>query len=152
MSVDTMIFAVAQFIETKFGVTCTWTIGTNLFAGALPEKRPDGTDMPIRCAVILEHDPGALVPDLPDWAEAPFQIWNRGEDYEEAHQDAWCLFNSIHGTAGWTLPVIAGWAGSHTYDAMVINAMGKPAPIESPDERGRFIFSTNYLWSIANAP
>ena len=63
---DTMIFAVAQFIETKFGVTCNWVIGTSLFVGALPEKRPDGTDMPIRCAVILEHDPGALVPDLPE--------------------------------------------------------------------------------------
>lgn len=149
---DTMIFAVAQFIETTFGATCNWVIGTSLFVGALPEKRPDGSDMPIRCAAILERDSGAVDPDLPDWAEAPIQFWNRGKDYEEAHQDAWCIFNSIHGTAGWTLPIIAGWAGSHTYDAMVINAFGKPAPIQAPDERGRYIFSTNYLFSIANAP
>jgi len=34
---------------------------------------------------------------------------------------------------------------------MVINAMAKPAPIENPDERGRFVFSTNFLFSIGNA-
>jgi len=141
------IYAVAKFLSYQSG--CGWVIGRNLFIGHLPDKRPDNTDVPARCVVVMERTPGGVVPDLPDWEEKAIQIWNRAEDYHTALEDAWCLYEALHGTAGWTLPAMFG---SPEQDCMVINAQGSPAPIAMPADRGFVEFSTNYIWSIANAP
>jgi hypothetical protein len=141
-----MIKEIGRFIEALTG--CDFEIGRNLFIGHLPLKRADGTDIPVRCIVVLEAAGGTLVPDLPDWMEKAVQIWNRAASYFEAREDAYCIYISIHGTAGWTLPVVMG----PTYTAMVINAIGPPAPLENPNEKGQFVFSTNYQWSLENAP
>ena len=140
---NTVIKAIATFLEAISG--CDWIIGENLFAGSLPLKRSDGTDPPVRCAVILETAPGIVVPDLPDWEEKAIQIWNRAENYMDARGDAYCIFEAIHGTAGWTLPSVDG---GPQYSAMVINAVGLPAVIENPNDKGHFVFSTNYIWSL----
>lgn len=142
-----MIKEIAKFIEGISG--CGLTIGINLFVGHLPQKRADGSLVPVRCVVILENAGGLLVPDAPDWQEKAIQIWNRAADYFTARDDAYCLFASLHGTAGWKLPSVGG---GPVYDAMVINAIGPPAPLENPNEKGQFVFSTNYQWSLANAP
>jgi len=141
------LYAIARFLS--YQSACGWVIGSNLFVGYRPDRRPDGSAVPIRCAVVLERGGSGVVPDLPDWEEKAVQIWNRAEDYATALEDAWCLYEALHGTAGWTLPATFG---SPTQDAMVINAVAAPVPIANPNEEGYYEFSTNYVWSIANAP
>lgn len=147
MSNYARLYAIAIFLSYQSG--CGWVIGRNLFIGFLPDKRQDGTPPPIECCVVMERTPGGVVPDLPDWEEKAVQIWNRAEDYHTALQDAWCLYEALHGTAGWTLPATFGCP---TQDCMVINAAGTPAPIANPNKQGYFEFSTNYIFSIENAP
>jgi len=141
---NTVLKSIATFIESLSG--CDLTIGENLFAGSLPVKTASGAEPPARCVVILETSPGAVVPDLPDWEEKSIQVWNRAESYFQARDDAYCIYESLHGTAGWTLPAVDG--GS-PYCAMVINAVGLPAVIENPNEKGLYVFSTNYIWSVS---
>lgn len=147
MTNDMRIYSIAKFLAWQSD--CLWVLGVNLFAGSLPDKRADGTSPPTRCAVVGERTPGGTVPDLPDWEEKAVQIWNRAADYYTALKDAWCLYTALHGTAGWTLPPMLGMPAQH---CMVINGVGSPAPIASPNKEGYFEFSTNYIWSIANAP
>jgi len=147
MTDDARIYSIARFLCYQSG--CAWVLGRNLFVAYLPDKRADGTPPPVRCCVVLERTPGGTVPDLPDWEEKAIQIWNRAEDYYTASVDAWCLYTALHGTAGWTLPATLGMPAQH---CMVIAGVGSPAPIQNPDEKGYFEFSTNYIWSIENAP
>jgi len=135
---------IAQWIENN----TTWVIGTNLFVGHLPLKRPDGSDIPDRCLVILENSPGTVEPDLPDRLDKAIQLWNRSRNYFEARDDAFNLFELIHGTSGWNLPVLVS---GNQYLAMTVDAIGSPAPIENPDEQGFFVFSTNYIWRLEKA-
>jgi len=135
---------IAQWIENN----TAWTIGTDFFVGHLPLKRQDGTDVPIRCMIILENTPGALVPDLPDRIDKAIQIWNRAENYFDAREDAMGIFELIHGTAGWNLPVIVS---GEQYLAMVVDGVASPAPIENPSEKGFYIFSCNYIWRLEKA-
>lgn len=141
---NTVLKSIATFIESLSG--CDLTIGTNLFVGSLPLRTPSGSEPPRRCVVILETSPGTVVPDLADWEEKSIQIWNRAESYFQAREDAYCIYESIHGTAGWTLPAVDG---GPPYCAMVINAVGLPAIIENPNEKGLYVFSTNFIWSLA---
>jgi hypothetical protein len=76
------------------------------------------------------------------------QVWNRARDYMDARDDAMTIFELLHGTAGWNLPVIVS---GENYLAMAVEAAGSPAPIENPDERGFFVFSTNYIWRLEKA-
>lgn len=147
MSGYRILYAIGQFLESMSG--CDLIIGENLFIGHIPTEREDNSDTPIRCVAVLANAPGDVIPDLPDWEEKAIQIWNRASYYMQAHDDAYCIFNAIHGTAGWTLPSVLG---GPEYDVMVINAIGTPAVIENPNEKGEFVFSTNYKWSVANAP
>lgn len=138
------LYSIAQFIESLSG--CDLELGTNLFVGYVPTKEKMGVDAPDRCMAVLQSSPGLPVPDLPDWEEKAIQIWNRAPSYDLANDDAYCVYESIHGTAGWTLPAAIG---GPPYCALVINAVGTPAVIENPGERGLFVFSTNYVWSVA---
>jgi hypothetical protein len=132
-----MIKEIAQFIETR--TAGHFTVGVNLFVGYLPARLPD------RCAVILENVPAAVNGQIPDFAQKPIQVWNRAKDFWDARRDAMVVYGILHGSAGWTLPVVSG---GPTYTAMVIDAQGTPAPIRIPNGPGLFEFSTNYLVMI----
>jgi hypothetical protein len=133
---------IAQWIEDN----SAWQIGKDLFVGHLPLELVGGGKPPDRCVVLLQNTPGAVVGDLPDRVDKPIQVWNRAENYSDAEDDAIGIFDLIHGTAGWNLPT---WPAELTeYLAMVIDAVGSPAPIENPGEKGLFVFSTNYIWRI----
>ena len=132
---------IAQFIEDN----TSWQIGVDFFVGHLPPKTDDGEDPPVRCVVLLENTPGAVEGQLPDRIDKPVQIWNRAQNYTQARDDAYEFYNLLHGTHGWNLPVLTS---GEEYLAMTVDAIGTPAPIQNPDERGRFVFSTNYLWRI----
>jgi len=141
-----MIKEIAEFIEGFSG--CDWELGVNLFVGFLPEKDKNGNEVGDQVAVILEASGGQAVGELPDWKDPLIiRIRNRARDYHDGREDAYCIFDSIHGTAGWRLPVVDG----PEYKALVIDAANLPYPIENPSNSGFFIWQTDYKISITSA-
>ncbi|GAI46885.1 unnamed protein product, partial [marine sediment metagenome] len=55
---------------------------------------------------------------------------------------------NTYGAAGITLPVVAG---GPAWLAMVIDALSVPAPIQNPDLKGNFVFSTNFIFRMEKA-
>ena len=165
-----MIQEITTFIAQRsvaWAFTQAWTLGTNLFAGTVPVKNSANVNIPIRYLAVLENAGGAVLADVggvvtatppsapadgsywPKYVEKAVQLLNRAEDYMTAHDDAEDLYEAFHQTAGWNLPVVAAPAGTgRQYQAIVIDAYGPPAPVGNPDEKGFFVFSTNYIWKI----
>jgi hypothetical protein len=129
-----MIQAFSKFVEIQVGLT----LGTDLFSGYRPQNAP------VECDVILESASGGVHFDLPDRGDIHFQIISRAKEQLDARARAWKIFRAIHGTAGWTLPVVNP---GQEYVAMVIEAMGTPQWIGQDDER-RHEYSTNYIARI----
>ena len=161
-----MIKEVTTFIANQsvaLGFTQAWTIGTNLFAGHVPVKNALGVTIPIRYLAVLENAGGAVLADVggvvtatppsapadptywPKYIEKAVQLLNRAKSYFVAHLDAEELYEALHQTAGWNLPIVAG---GPQYHAIVIDAYGPPAPVENPGASGLYSFSTNYTWKI----
>lgn len=143
-----MIKEVATYILTEIGVAF-WVRDVTFFVGHIPIKNSNGDDVASmeRFAALLEGTPGATIPDLKDRADQEFQILNYHNSYHKARSDAYAFYILLHSSSQCDLPII----GSGTeITAYIINAIGTPAPIENPDDKGRFVFSTNYLWMIGD--
>ncbi len=161
-----MIKEITTFIANQsvaLGFTQAWTIGTNLFAGHVPVKNALGATLPVRYLAVLENAGGAVLDDVggvvtatppsapadptywPKYIEKAVQLLNRAKSYFVAHLDAEELYEALHNTSGWNLPIVAG---GPQYNAIVIDAYGPPAPIENPGASGYYIFSCNYTWKI----
>lgn len=164
-----MIKEITTFIAQKsadplWSITHTWTIGTNLFAGHVPVKNALGVNIPIRYLAVLENAGGAVLSDVggvvtatppsasgdlssywPKYIEKAVQLLNRAKSYFVARQDAEELYEALHQTAGWKLPIAPAVP---QYNVIVIDAYGPPAPIENPGASGLFTFSCNYTWKI----
>lgn len=138
-----MLKEICEHILSHSGIT--WVLGEDFFAGHLPIKNKNDVIVPDRCMAILENTPAALVPDLPDRADKAIQVWNRAATYFTARGDAQEIFDILHGAVQWDLPASSG---EPEYTAMVIKAVGTPAPVENPDSKGRYVFSTNYIFMI----
>jgi hypothetical protein len=138
-----VIDEIAQFIEDQ--THGYFEVGRNLFVGFLPQETA-GVPVPTRCAVVLENVPARVEGQLPDLAEKFIQIWNRAADFHEARDDAYVIYEVLHGASGWHLPVVT--IGEPNYFAMTIDALGTPAPIRAPNDKGDFEFSTNYVFRI----
>ena len=134
-----MIKEVGKFIELK----TSFVIGKNLYIGhRLPTSK-------LRCQVVLESGGGKPYFDLPERIDKPIQIISRAETYFDARNDAWEIFDALitnhpYGSAGWTLPIVV--VGKE-YEALTIDAIADPQYI-GQDEKGRFEFSTNYIFKI----
>ena len=128
-----MLKEITQFIENK---TTSFTIGTNLFAGFRP-------DSPDRCVGILEMGGSAVYFDLPDRSDKMIQALSRAADYWDSRADSFEIYDILHGSTGWTLPVV----GTDEYYAMVIEAVSDPQYLGT-DQNGRHQFSTNYIFKI----
>jgi len=139
-----MLKEIAQYILTK-PETSDFTLGENFFTGHLPLKNTSNVEPPVRSVVLLERTPSAVVPDLPDRVDKAIQIWNRGASYFQAHADAHLFFEILHGSVQWDLPLIVSGV---EYTAMIINAVAAPAVLENPDDRSKFVFSTNYIFMV----
>jgi len=113
----------------------------------------------VRYLAVLENAGGAVLSDVggvvaaappaacwPKYIEKAVQLLNRAKSYFVAHQDAEELYEALHNTAGWQLPLVA--PANRQYVACVIDAYGPPAPVENPGASGLYIFSTNYTWKI----
>jgi hypothetical protein len=138
-----MIREIGQFIEDM--THGYFKVGDNLFVGFLPQETL-GVIVPIRCAVVLENVPAKVEGQLPDLVEKYIQIWNRAADFHDARDDAYVIYEVLHGASGWHLPVVQ--SGEPDYFAMTIDALGTPAPIRAPNEQNNFEFSTNYVFRI----
>lgn len=132
-----MIQEISEFIEDK----TSFDVGVDLFVGHRPQDAPD------RCQVLLERTGGVPYFDLSDRADLPIQVLSRAMTYFNARDDAYEIYNAIHGTAGWTLPTITS---GESYKAMMIGAQATPQYI-GQDDKGRYEFSTNYIFKVKDA-
>lgn len=157
-----MIKEISKFIE-GLALGPPWDVGVNMFAGHVPVKNSAGNIIPTRFLTVLENAGGVLLKDVggvvtatppstrwPRYEEKAVQLLNRAESYFVAHDDAEELYEALHNTGGWNLPLVA--PANRGYLAIVIDAYGPPAPIDNPGESGFYIFSTNYTWKIEEAP
>jgi len=129
-----MLKAVSQFIEDK----TSFVKGTTLQVGWRPLTAPN------RCVLVAEAGGGSVYFDLKDRADKMIQILARSENYWDARDDSYEVYNVLHGAAGWELPeVVAG----DKYQAMVIEAVAIPQYL-GIDEKGRHEFSCNYIFRI----
>ena len=137
-----MLKEIIQFIEDK----TSFVIGTDLYAGHRILDAPD------QCQVVLETGGGSLHFDLTDRVDKMIQILSRAKTYFTARADAMEIFDALHtgdyGSAGHTLAAVA--PAVQAYEAMTIEAVSDPQYI-GQDEKGRYEFSTNYLFKIKNA-
>ena len=129
----------------------------------MPVKNALGAIVPVRYLSVLENAGGAVLTDVggvvkaappsvpadptywPKYIEKAVQLLNRAKSYFVAHLDAEELYEALHNTGGWNLPIVGG---GPQYQAIVIDAYSPPAPIENPSASGYFTFSTNYTWKI----
>jgi hypothetical protein len=143
-----MINEITQWIETNVfcsGDGISWIIGNNLFPGSLPQKTASGAIVPVRCAVVLETPAAAVNWYLADQSDKAILLWNRAADYPTARKDAFCFFETMHGTAGWLLPVVGG----PEYEAGSVWALAEPTVVLNPGPDGFYVFTCNYIWVMA---
>ena len=134
-----MFKEIIRFIEDKASLT----LGTDLFSGHRPQDAPDA------CDLILETGGGGIEVDLPDRADYSIQVLSRAKTYFTARTRAWNVYDAIYrdwslGSAGWALPVVTS---GEEYEVMVIEPLAIPQYI-GQDEKGRYEFSTNYIFRI----
>jgi hypothetical protein len=137
-----MFKEICEFIEDKASLT----IGTDLFSGHRPQDAPDA------CDTVLETGGGSIYTDQPDRADVTIQVLSRAKTYFTARARAWNIYDAIYndwtyGSAGWTL---SGVDGGDDLLAMVIEPLAVPQYI-GQDEKGRYEFSTNYIFRIRDA-
>ena len=152
-----MIKEITTFIRDRAALLpapVVLTIDTDLFAGHRPQACAND------CDVVLESTGGEAFFELPERADPVIQVLSRGETYFTARARAHVIYDAIfrihslpdiaprlgytYGSAGWTLPVVAG---GPQYEAMVIVPLSPPQYI-GQDEKLRHEFSTNYIFKV----
>lgn len=133
-----MIKEIVEFIEDR----TSFVVGTDLFMGHREPANPD------RCQVVLESAGGAVYGEIPDRVDKNVQVISRGRSYMDARDDAFEIYEALHGTAGWNAPLLTS---GYNYFYYVIDALADPQYI-GQDERGMYEFSTNYIFRICNPP
>lgn len=129
-----MIQEIASFVATRTGLV----LGTSLFYGYRPQDAPD------HCATIAFNGGAAVMFDIPSRVDQMVQILTRAADYTDAYNDARLAFETLHGTAGWTLPVITS---GNTYELYDVEAVEAPQYL-GEDEKGLHEWSVNFLFRI----
>lgn len=104
-------------------------------------------DAPVRCHALLDSG-GPADFDLPYKKDMMLQVATRGETIVQAHDDAWVIYDAIHGTSGWTIgPEVSG---GQRYKVWAITALVKPQYV-GQGELGGFEYSTNFLLRVSPA-
>ena len=130
-----MFKEIGTLIQTLTGLT----IGGDLQVGHRAQDAPE------RCTLIGEAGGGETNFYCPDMANLNIQAVCRAKTYFQARDDAWAIFNALHGTSGWNMPNVTG--SGPDYLAMVVEAITTPQYI-GQDENGRFEFSTNFIFRM----
>lgn len=128
-----MIREITKYISNQTALT----VGTNLFAGFLPQ------DVEEDVVVILESG-GVPNFDLPDQQAKTVQVLSLARDYWTARANAMLIYGVLHGLVGVTLPVVDGVYFVNTGEALSVpQSLGQ-------DEKGRHVISTNYVLRFEN--
>lgn len=120
--VHRMIQEFATYLADGLGLE----IGATLFAGHVPEEKPD------LCSVLLERTPAYSEPGRRNHREWHFQLYTRGPSYFTARAEAHRIFDWAIGQAGIVLP---SW--------FVVSVTGSAPGSIGPDPLGRPSFSGN---------
>ncbi len=141
-----MIKEISKFIADESG----FVLGDTLQATHRTDDSPD------RCSVVLESVGAGIYYDLPDKLDKMIQVISRAETYIDAGDDALVIFNALCGSvvAGSGIPlgtreILAVAPATQDYLAMTIEALADPQ-YTGQDEKGRYEFSTNYIFRIQN--
>lgn len=126
-------------ITTLISGLTGFAIGTRIQYGYRMQNAP------VRCVLVQESggEPNFYCPDM---VNLTIQVLCRAATYNEAREDAWAVFNAIHGTSGWELPRLDGVSGED-YLAMTVEALAAPQYLGEDDNR-RHLYSTNYVWRM----
>lgn len=135
-----MIKEIGTFIAARAGLA----VGTTM---QIAHRTPSSPD---QCSVVLESGGGGLHFDLSDRVDKMIQVISRAKTYMTARDDAWTIFNALHGEAGWKTGLTAIAPATQNYEAMTIEALSDPQYI-GQDDKDRYEFSTNYIFRIQNA-
>jgi len=100
---------------------------------------------PVRC-ILIQETGGGVNFYCPDMVDMMVQVLCRAEKYSEAREDAWAVFNAIHGTSNWELPRLDGLSGED-YLAMTVEALAAPQYLGEDDNR-RHLMSCNYVFRM----
>lgn len=128
-----MLKELCTYLETN----SSFVIGIDLFPGFAP------ADIMADCVIVIESG-GKPNFYLPDASAKTIQILSRAKDYHVARANAQVIYGLLHGSAGITLPIVAG--GTEYY-VNTIEAISEPQSL-GQDERGLFNISTNYILRI----
>lgn len=131
---DSKTKALAQFIVAQ---TSSFAIGTTLQVNWRP------TDAPDRCTTLLETG-GSTITDLPDREDKLIQLLSRALASDDARDDAYELFDALHGVSGFDLPeVVVG----DKYRLQVSEATSPPQYL-GINAKKYHEYSTNYILKI----
>ncbi len=130
-----MIREIAQHLENETSVE----IGSTLFVGWRPLSAP------VACTVLLERVPPRENAMLAGRVEYPVQFLTRAADYYGGRDQAYELYNKVHGAhrAGFDLPILTS---GEAYRVAVVDGLA-PGYI-GQDEKGNHEFSTNLVFRI----
>lgn len=128
-----MIKDLAEYIEDEIP---TFIVGTLLWAGFCPSNITNDR-------IILLESGGTPDFYLKDKKEVRIQVLVIATDYHVARAYTLAIFSLLHGAVGITLPKI----GDVTYFINTCEAITIPQSLGS-DEKGKKVFSTNYLIRI----
>ena len=117
----------------------TFVIGAKLQAGHQLQ------DAPVRRVLLLETGGTPYFYPNTDMVDMTIQVLCRAATYWEARDDAWVVYDTVHGTSGWDMPRLVGVGDD--YLVATVNAMAAPAYLGVDDNR-RHLFSTNYIFRV----
>lgn len=137
-----MLKEIAEFIEDH----TTLIVGTTLQVGHREQSGGPGSG-PDDCVLIQESGASGVIFDLPDRVDYVVQILSRATTYFQAEALAREVFDALHGTAGWTAPVLIS---AKQYEIQVIEALNHPQYI-GQDASGRYEFSFSLIFKIKDA-
>jgi hypothetical protein len=129
-----MFREICTLIEALTG----FAIGAKLQAGHWAQDKPE------RCVLISETG-GMTNFYCPDMIDVQIQALCRAPTYYQARDDAYAVFDALHGTNNWNLPRIDG--SGPDYLAMTVEAIAAPGYL-GEDENRRHLFSTNYIFRM----
>jgi hypothetical protein len=137
-----MLKEIGEFIEDH----TTLVVGTTLQIGHRLQSGGAGS-APDDCVLIQESGASGVIFDLPDRVDKAIQVLSRAKVYTKAGDLAQEVFDALHGTAGWTAPILLS---AKTYEIQVIEALNAPQYIGA-DEQGRHEFSFTLIFKMKDA-
>ena len=114
-------------------------VGTKLQAGQWLQ------DKPVRCVLVQESGGVPYFYPNTDMVDMAIQVLCRAATYWEARDDAWTVYDAVHGTSAWNMPRLVGVGDD--YLVTTVNALYAPQYLGEDDNR-RHLFSTNYIFRV----